>query len=143
MEIKHFIQVMIKESLNEGVEIDHSRYLRTHKKKASGSGEWIFTTKEMGEPSTDEMVTVNGSLSDAGKEAAKKLKTNRVYVMESVKLDELAITKSGRKYSDVKRFDTDKEANAFLEKNPEYGVLHSDDGGVYVAKNKNKGTPVK
>jgi len=143
MEIKNFIQEMLKESLNEGVEIDHTRYLRSNKKRASGSGQWIFTTKEMGDPSDDEMVTVNGPLSAAGKEAAKKLKTNRVYVMESVKLDEVAIIKNNRKFSDVKRFDTDKEANAFIEKNSEYGVLHSDDGGVYVAKNKNKGTPVK
>jgi hypothetical protein len=134
MEIKNFIQVMLKESLNEGVEIDHTRYLRSNKKRASGSGQWIFTSKEMGDPSDDEMVTVNGSLSAAGKEAA---------VMESVKLDEVAIIKNNRKFSDVKRFDTDKEANAFIEKNSEYGVLHSDDGGVYVAKNKNKGTPVK
>lgn len=201
MEIKSFIQEMIKESLNEGVEIDHSRHMRVHGKKARGAGQWMFTSKGMGEPSDDEIVTVNGSLSDAGKEAAKKLKTNRVYVMESVELDEasfgggsssffgsemnrlskeakkkeaekkskpvtsktladinaklntkskkneslaeVAIIKNNRKFSDVKRFDTDKEANAFLEKNSEYGVLHSDDGGVYVAKNKNKGAPLK
>ena len=242
MEIKNFIQEMLKESLNEGVEIDHTRYIRSHKKRASGSGEWIFTSKEMGDPSDDEMVTVNGPLSAAGKEAAKKLKTNRVYVMESVELNEnpfnqrlqkapggetlpapakgtvekhgkkfkegdmvvphtgphagvphrvttaragtvdidpmvslnkhkydnttiranhehlspykkpmkeetmlaeVAIIKNNRKFSDVKRFDTDKEANAFIEKNSEYGVLHSDDGGVYVAKNKNKGAPLK
>lgn len=298
MEIKNFIQAMLKESLNEGVEIDHTRYIRSHKKRASGSGEWMFTSKEMGDPSADEMVTVNGSLSAAGKEAAKKLKTNRVYVMESVELHEnpfnqrlqkapggetlpapakgtvekhgrkfkegdmvvphtgphagvphrvttaragtvdidpmvslnkhkydnttirashehlspykkpmkeetlldeasfggssffgsemnrlskeakkkaadkksepvtsktladtnailnpkskkneslaeLAIIKNNRKFSDVKRFDTDKEANAFIEKNSEYGVLHADDGGVYVAKIKNKGAPLK
>jgi hypothetical protein len=58
-------------------------------------------------------------------------------------LDEVAIIKNGRKYANARRFDTDKEANAFLEKNPEYGVLHADSGGVYVAKNRNKGTPLK
>jgi hypothetical protein len=144
MEIKNFIQVMLKESLNEGVEIDHSRHMRAHGKKASGSGSWIFTSKDMGEPSADEMVTVNGPLSAAGKEAAKKLKTNRVYVMESLgSLDEVAIIKDRRKYSNVKWFETDKEANAFLEKNPEYGVLQADKGGVYVALNKDKGKPIK
>jgi hypothetical protein len=190
---------MLKESLTEGVEIDHSRHMRAHGKKASGSGQWIFTTKDSGEPSADEMVTVNGTLSVAGKEAAKKLKTNRVYVMEEIQLDEaslgggsssffgsemnklskeakkkasekksepvtsktladinaklntkknesldeVAIIKNNRKFSNVKWFETDKGANDFLEKNPEYGVLQSDKGGVYVALNKNKGTPLK
>jgi len=83
MEIKQIIRDLIKENLNEAVEISHSRYIRSHGKKATGNGDWIFTTKEMGEPSDKEMVTVSGTLSNAGKEAAKKLKTNRVYVMES------------------------------------------------------------
>ena len=220
MEIKQIIRGLIRESLNEAVEISHSRYMRSHGKKASGNGTWMFTTKEMGEPSDKEMVSVSGTVSDAGREAAKKLKTNRVYVMEEVELnealasdyagmlgkfkkavdkaeeskskgdnqkmskhledarnrlfgmkstdsaklkntdhyerynkmkglkesdilDEVAIIKNGRKYANARRFDTDKEANAFLEKNPEYGVLHADSGGVYVAKNRNKGTPVK
>jgi hypothetical protein len=143
MKIKQIIRDLIKENLNEAVEISHSRYMRSHGKKASGNGNWMFTTKGMGEPSDNEIVTVNGTLSDAGKEAAKKLNTNRVYVMEEVELDEVSIIKSGRKFANARRFETDKEANAFLEKNPEYGVLHSDSGGVYVAKNKNKGTPLK
>jgi hypothetical protein len=58
-------------------------------------------------------------------------------------LNEVSIIKSGRKFANVRRFDTDKEANAFLEKNPEYGVLHSEAGSVFVAKNRNKGTPLK
>ena len=199
MEIKQIIRGLIRESLNEAVEISHSRYMRSHGKKASGNGTWMFTTKEMGEPSDKEMVSVSGTVSDAGREAAKKLKTNRVYVMEEVELDEaslgggsssffgsemnrlskeakkkasekksepvtsktladinaklntkknesldeVAIIKNNRKFSNVKWFETDKGANDFLEKNPEYGVLQSDKGGVYVALNKNKGTPVK
>ena len=58
-------------------------------------------------------------------------------------LDEVAIIKNGRKFSNARRFETDKEANDFLEKNPEYGMLHADAGGVYVTKNKNKGAPLK
>lgn len=69
-------------------EVDHSRYMRSHGKKARGRGMWMFTTKDMGEPSEDEMVTVSGSLSAAAKEAAKKLGTKRVYVMEEVELNE-------------------------------------------------------
>ena len=58
-------------------------------------------------------------------------------------LDEVAIIKNGRKYSNVKWFETEKGANDFLEKNPDFGVIQADNGGVYVANNKNKGTPVK
>lgn len=78
--------------LSEKVELDHSRYLRSHGKKARGSGMWMFTSKDMGKPSSDEMVTVNGNLSSAAKEAAKKLGTNRVYVMESIELDEVSMS---------------------------------------------------
>jgi hypothetical protein len=84
---------MTNESINanhlyEKVELDHARYLRSHGKKARGKGTWMFTSKPMGEPKGDEMVTINGDLSSAAKEAAKKLGTNRVYVMESIQLDE-------------------------------------------------------
>jgi hypothetical protein len=73
----------------ERVEVDHSRYLRAHGKKARGSsGSWMFTSQPYNTPSSDKIVTVSGSLSSAAKEAAKKLGTNRVYVMESVDLDE-------------------------------------------------------
>ena len=75
--------------LDERVEVDHSRYMISHSKKARGRGMWMFTTKDMGEPSEDEMVTVSGDLSTAAKEAAKKLGTKRVYVMEEVELDEV------------------------------------------------------
>jgi hypothetical protein len=62
---------------------------------------------------------------------------------ENEQIDEVAIIVGGRKFKNVQRFDTDKETNAFLEKNPEFGVLHGDKGGIYVANNKNKGTPLK
>ena len=79
--------------LDERVEVDHSRYMRSHSKKARGRGMWMFTTKDMGEPSEDETVTVSGDLSTAAKEAAKKLGTKRVYVMEMVDLDEVSMDK--------------------------------------------------
>jgi hypothetical protein len=183
--------------LSERVELDHSRYMRSHGKKAKdteSTAQWMFTSKEMGEPKDNEIVTVSGKLSDAAKEAAKKLGTNRVYVMEEVglnekymidikaevesilgkkldgkmlakfkslrkvgyanpydivnqlkesSLDEVSIIKDRRKFSNVKWFETDKQANAFLEKNSDYGVLHADEAGVYVAKNKDKGKLIK
>lgn len=221
MDVKGIIRSLIEQTISEAVEIDHSRYMRAHSKKAKGDGNWMFTSKEMGEPKDGEMVTVSGQLSAAAKEAAKKLKTNRVYVMEEVELDEdksadyervralmpssmpvdkwipikngfeaivsskgsynlrrkvkmagevryekfsltrsgglkslgfskmeesldeVAIIKNGRKFSNVKWFETEKGANDFLEKNPDFGVIQADNGGVYVANNKNKGTPVK
>jgi hypothetical protein len=88
MNIKGIIRSLIEEKITEATELDHSRYMRVHGKKAKGDGNWMFTSKEMGEPKDGEMVTVSGSLSTAAKEAAKKLKTNRVYVMEEVELDE-------------------------------------------------------
>jgi hypothetical protein len=260
--------------LSERVEVDHSRYMRSHGKKARDPGyamNWMFTSKEMGKPKSDEMVTVSGKLSAAAKEAAKKLGTNRVYVMEEVELtektmidikaevesllgkkldgkmlakfrtlrkvgyanpydivnqlkesldedakadyekvrslmpssmpvdkwvpikngfeaivssrgsynlrrkvkmagetryekfsltrsgglkslgfskmeeslDEVSIIRDDRKFSNVEWFETDKQANDFLEKNPGYGVLHADKEGIYVAKNTNKGKLVK
>lgn len=54
-------------------------------------------------------------------------------------LSESSIIHNGKKFSNVKRFDDDKSANDFIEKNPGHGVLHADKGGVYVAHNKNKG----
>ena len=74
--------------LSERVEVDHSRYMRSHGKKARGRSMWMFTSKDMGIPSEDEMVTVSGVLTTAAKEAAKKLGTKRVYVMEEIELDE-------------------------------------------------------
>jgi hypothetical protein len=65
------------------------------------------------------------------------------YSKDAEQIDEVAIIVGGRKFKNVQRFDTDKETNAFLEKNPEFGVLHSDKGGIYVANNKNRGTPLK
>lgn len=76
----------------EEVEIDegvkHDRYMRSHGKKASGSGGWFFTTRAMGEPSDDEIFSGNGRLSDVAKQAQKHFKTKDVYVMEEVELDE-------------------------------------------------------
>ena len=73
--------------LYERVEVSHDRYLRSHGKKARDPGyslNWMFTSKDMGDPKEDEVVSVQGKLRDAAKEAAKKLGTKRVYVMESV-----------------------------------------------------------
>jgi hypothetical protein len=93
MDIKGIIHSLIEEKLSEKVEIDHSRYMRSHGKKAkdtSDTAQWVFTSKEMGEPKDSEMVTVSGKLPAAAKEAAKKLGANRVYVMEGVNVNEEA-----------------------------------------------------
>jgi hypothetical protein len=62
---------------------------------------------------------------------------------EAEQIDEVNIIKHGRKFSNVQRFETDKHANDFIEKNPGHGVIHADQGGVYVAHNKNKGKALK
>lgn len=75
------LDAFVEDDVVEG--INHDRYLRSHGRKAKGQGSWMFTTKRMGEPSKDETVTVHGHLSDAGREAMKKLKAKEVYVMEA------------------------------------------------------------
>jgi hypothetical protein len=92
MSIKQLIAEMVMDALDEKLEIDHSRYMRAHGKKAkntSGSSTWMFTSEPMGEPKSDEMVTVSGDLKTAAKEAAKKLGVNRIYVMEETDLNEM------------------------------------------------------
>ena len=79
------------EDLDEG--LMHNRYMRSHGKNARGTGAWAFTTKEYGSPKENEMHFTSGqkSLSDAHKEAAAKLGTKNLYVMEEVELiDETA-----------------------------------------------------
>jgi hypothetical protein len=100
---------------NEEVELDeglmHDRYMRSHGKKARGTGSWAFTTKQYGSPKEKDMHFTSGqkTLSDAHKEASVKLGTKNLYVMEEVdQIDEAinftaldAVTKGhdGKSYS--------------------------------------------
>jgi len=84
---------------NEDIEIIegimHNRYERNHGKKARGTGSWAFTTKLYGSPKEHEMHFSSGekTLRDAHAEAAKKLGTKHLYVMEEVEqIDELSKT---------------------------------------------------
>ena len=122
--------------LKEEVELDEvsDQKLDTYRQKA-------FADQPAGDDGSDKY-----RKRKFGRDLAFAKQTGRAKVLatkESVELDELAIIKNNRKFSNVKRFDTDKETNAFLEKNPDHGVLHTDDGGTYVAKNKNKGATIK
>lgn len=76
-------------SMNESVDLDedvHARYLRAHGKKASGSGQWMFSTKRMGDVDHKDMYHHKGmdKFSVAVKAAQKHFGTKDVYVMESV-----------------------------------------------------------
>ena len=86
------------EEIDEG--IMHNRYERNHGKKARGTGSWAFTTKLYGSPKENEMHFISGqkTLKDAHAEAAKKLGTKHLYVMEEVEqIDEIGDTERGRK----------------------------------------------
>jgi hypothetical protein len=90
------------EELDEG--LMHDRYIRSHGKKARGTGSWAFTTKPSGSPKENQMHFSSGqkSLSDAHKEAAAKLGTKHLYVMEEVELDEgegIVTPKKGMSYA--------------------------------------------
>jgi hypothetical protein len=69
----------------------------------------------------------------------KLLRRKKTQTEEVEFVSEVNIIHNGKKFKNVKRFDNDKEANNFIEKNPSHGVLHADKGGVYVAHNTNKG----
>ncbi|NDB84126.1 MAG: hypothetical protein EB127_15620 [Alphaproteobacteria bacterium] len=76
------------EELDEAVSVSHHRYLRSHGKKASGSGAWIFTHKMNGniDLNDDKASHIGkGKFSDAAKSAkawAKKHGHTTVYVAE-------------------------------------------------------------
>lgn len=83
----------IKE-LEEAVSVHHDRYLRSHGKKASGHGMWMFTHKRFGDADLGddkEVHQARGTFSDAAKSAQKWAKSqghSAVYVMEDAQLDE-------------------------------------------------------
>jgi hypothetical protein len=72
-----------KEEVDLDETVLHDRYIRSHGKKAGGSGDWAFTTKSSGTPEKHEMAWTKGSLGDAAKDAKKKLNAKHVYVMEN------------------------------------------------------------
>lgn len=76
------------EELDEAVSVSHDRYLRSHGKKASGSGAWIFTHKKYGNIDLNDDKSSHigkGKFSDAAKSAkawAKKHGHTTIYVAE-------------------------------------------------------------
>jgi hypothetical protein len=91
---------MVKEEVELDEGLMHDRYMRSHGKKARGTGSWAFTTKQYGSPKEKDMHFTSGqkTLSDAHKEAAAKLGTKNLYVMEEVEqIDEIGDTPDGRK----------------------------------------------
>ena len=86
-----------KKQVDEAVEVSHTRYLRSHGKKASGRGPWMFTHKLYGDAKGDDTFAAPSSaksFSDATKHAkewAKSKGHRTVYVMEEVEhIDEAA-----------------------------------------------------
>lgn len=76
----------INKKMYEALTLDYSRYMRSHgKKPRPGSGVWMFTTTDMGEPAEDDVFQFSGNLADAKRAAAKWAKGKgayRFYVME-------------------------------------------------------------
>lgn len=94
---KAIAKALRKEDLDEAVEVSHDRYMRSHGKKASGTGGWFFTHKSGHVNNLDDNKEVHfhqGKFSDAAKSAkewAKKNGHSTIYVMEEVdQLDELS-----------------------------------------------------
>ena len=102
----------LKEDLDEGLK--HDRYMRSHGKKARGTGSWAFTTQQYGSPKENEMHFTSGqkTLSDAHKEAASKLGTKHLYVMEETEnLDELSVNTLDKYRSKARKEIIDADAN--------------------------------
>ena len=106
----------IREDLEEAVEVSHDRYMRSHGKKASGTGGWFFTHKSGHVNNLDDNKEVHfhqGKFSDAAKSAkewAKKNGHSTIYVMEEVEqIDEisqkLATRAYGRRARDAFEYD--------------------------------------
>lgn len=78
--------------LSEIIELNeiHDRYMRSHGKKASGRGRWMFTTKRMGDVAHKDMYhhDKEDTVSKAAAAARKHFGTKDVYVMEEIELGE-------------------------------------------------------
>lgn len=117
----HDFKLLRKKKMKEEVGLEeglmHDRYVRSHGKKAKGTGSWAFTTKQFGSPKEHEMHFTSGqkSLSDAHKEAAAKLGTKHLYVMEEVEeLDELS------KGAMLKYLSANKKSDAAAQEKGDY-----------------------
>lgn len=80
--------------------VSDARYVNAHGKKPKNqTGGWIFTTKRMGSPKSDETFETKGSLADAKKAAkawAKQKGVDTIYIMESsskIKSDQIRSSK--------------------------------------------------
>ena len=96
-----------KEVKKEEVELDeiHDRYIRSHGKKASGRGRWLFSTKRMGDVSHKDMYQhpEHDTVSKAAAAARKHFGTKDVYVMEEIDLDETNKGATPARYDMIKR----------------------------------------
>lgn len=87
---QHYKGVKEEFELDEAVSVEHDRYVRSHGKKASGSGNWMFTHKRAGDvdyKNNAEVHHARGSFADAAKSAkawGKSHGHSTVYVMEEV-----------------------------------------------------------
>lgn len=83
-----------KDAFGEAVNIAHDRFIRSHGKKAKGTGQWMFTHKRFGAVDYKDETQVhhyNGSLGDASKSAKKWAKDHghsTAYVMEETEIIE-------------------------------------------------------
>lgn len=123
------IKERIRQALAEG-SLSHDRYMRSHGKKASGRGNWMFTTRGYGDPAKTEIFTFNGLLSDASKEAkawAKKHGFHTVYVMEEteVEMEEGFTLKKASEIRNTIAADPDNWVPEIKEKEREYLIINN------------------
>lgn len=128
--IKRATDKLMKESVEatkEAVEVSHDRYLRSHGKKAKGTGGWMFTSNRMGDFDHNDEKQVyshpgSASFSDAAKGAkawAKKHGHSAAYVAE---------------HSEVHGFNLQELAKKVLDETFTAGGMSFRDGTKVVVK---------
>ena len=135
-----------KEAKKEEIELDemHDRYIRSHGKKASGRGGWMFTTKRMGDvdyKNDKEFYQHPGqeTLSKAAVAAKKALGTKNVYVMESAeKIDELD-SKTYSSYADKATADQIKRMQKKKQTDKDKQTMRRRSLGIATAQGKQYG----
>lgn len=92
---------------------------------------------------------LNKNLKDAREGIQKELLSRSYEHIQEMKPDVMSrqfsesVKFNGRTFKDYKTFNSDKEANDFLEKNDDYGVIGTKGNKVYVAKLDDMGESVK
>jgi len=126
--------------LNEEVELDEAMdEYQVHFVKGTHNDGSFRTVKASSEKDAIAKAIKKGTSPDKAREVKRKYDMGKAQIKvtkEEVELDEM------KKFKTMKTFSSEKEANDFLEKNDDYGVVGEKGGKVMVAKKSDMGESV-